>query len=107
LRLPYALLTARRNFTKVVQQTDIPVVAEIDGEELEGAPGDFMAFPTPAVPHHLKSPFDQELVYLMGGENWQFEIAEFPRLGKRMAKSGETFDVYDMSNAKPFGPLDT
>ena len=82
-------------------------VAEIDGEELEVGPGDFMAFPTPSVPHHLKNPFDQELVYLMGGENREFEVADFPRLAKRMVKSGENFEVYDMFNVKPFGPLET
>jgi hypothetical protein len=54
----------------------------------------------------FKKPFDQELVYLMGGENREFEVADFPRLGKRMVKSGEKFEVYDVSNAKPFGPLD-
>jgi len=35
----------------------------------------------------------------MGGENREFDVAYFPRLGKRMVKSGEKF-----SNAKPFGP---
>jgi uncharacterized cupin superfamily protein len=82
-------------------------IAEIDGEELEVGPGDFMAFPTPSVPHHLKNPFDEELAYLMGGENREFDVADFPRLGKRMVKSGEKFEVYDTSTAKPFGPLDT
>jgi uncharacterized cupin superfamily protein len=82
-------------------------IAEIDGEQLEIGPGDFMAFPTPSVPHHLKNPFDQDLVYLMGGENREFEVADFPRLGKRMVKSGEKFEVYEMSSVKPFGPLDT
>jgi uncharacterized cupin superfamily protein len=79
-------------------------VAEIDGEEFEVGPGDFMAFPAPSVPHHLKNPFDQELVYLMGGENREFDIADFPRLGKRIVKSGEKIEVYDISSAKPFGP---
>ena len=82
-------------------------IAEIDGEELEVGPGDFIAFPTPSVPHHLKNPFDRDLVYLMGGENREFDIADFPRLGKRMVKSGEKFEVYDSSNAKPFDPLET
>jgi len=41
----------------------------------------------------------------MGGENGEFEVADFPRLGKRMVKSGEKFEVYDVSDAKPFGPL--
>ena len=80
---------------------------EIDGEEIEVGPDDFIAFPTPSVPHHLKNPFDRDLVYLMGGENREFDIADFPRLGKRMVKSGEKFEVYDSPNAKPFGPLET
>jgi uncharacterized cupin superfamily protein len=79
-------------------------VGEIDGEEFEVGPGDFMAFPAPSVPHHLKNPFDQEFVYLMGGENRQFDMADFPRLGKRIVKSGEKIEVYDISSAKPFGP---
>jgi len=82
-------------------------IAEIDGEEIEVGPVDFIAFPTPSVPHHLKNPFDRDLVYLMGGENREFDIADFPRLGKRMVKSGEKFEVYDSPNAKPFGPLET
>jgi hypothetical protein len=41
----------------------------------------------------------------MGGENGEFEVADFPRLGKRMVKSREKFEVYDVSDAKPFGPL--
>ena len=59
------------------------------------------------IPHHLKNPFDQELVYLMGGENREIEVADFPRLGKRMVRSGEKIAIYDVSDAKPFGPLDT
>jgi uncharacterized cupin superfamily protein len=81
--------------------------AEIDGEEIDVASGVFMAFPTPSVPHHLKNPFDQELVYLMGGENRAMEIAGFPRLGKRMVRNREKIDVYEVSDAKPFGPLET
>jgi uncharacterized cupin superfamily protein len=80
-------------------------MAEINGEEIEVGPGDFMAFPRPSVPHHLKNPFDEDLVYLMGGENRQIEIADFPRLGKRMVRNGEKIDVYDAADAKPFGPL--
>jgi uncharacterized cupin superfamily protein len=59
------------------------------------------------VPHHLKNPFDQDLVYLIGGENREFEVADFRRLGKRMVKNGGNFEVYDASDAKPFGPLAT
>jgi uncharacterized cupin superfamily protein len=81
-------------------------VAEIDGKEFEVGPGDFMGFPTPSVAHHLRNPYNEDLVYLMGGENLDVEIADFPRLGKRMLRRGESIDIYGLSDAKAFGPLD-
>ena len=77
-------------------------VAEIDGEEHEVGPGDFMGFATPSVAHHLKNPFDSELVYLVGGEARDFEVADFPKLGKRMIRRGKTIEIYPLDAAKPF-----
>ena len=82
-------------------------VAEIDGEELEVAAGDFMGFPAPSVAHHLRNPHQEELVYLVGGETLDVEIADFPRLGKRMLRRGQDVEVYEISDAKSFGPLET
>jgi len=82
-------------------------VAEIDDEEFEVAAGDFMGFPTPSVAHHLRNPYDEDLVYLVGGENLDVEISDFPRLGKRMLRRGQDVEVYDVSDAKGFGPLET
>ena len=82
-------------------------VAEIDGEEFEVGSGDFMGFPTPSVAHHLRNTGNEDLVYLMGGENLEVEIAEFPRLGKRMLRHGDSIDIYDDSDAKPFGALES
>ena len=81
-------------------------VVEIDGEEFEVAAGDFMGFPTPPVAHHLRNPHDEELLYLVGGENLDVEIADFPRLGKRMLRCGQDVEIYEMSDARNFGPLD-
>jgi len=81
-------------------------VAEIDGEEFEVAAGDFMGFPTPDVAHHLRNPYDEDLVYLVGGENHEVEIADFPRLGKRMIRRGQDAEIYDTSDAHNFGPLE-
>lgn len=78
-------------------------VARIDGEEMDVHAGDFMGFPTPSVAHHLRNPFDEELVYLMGGESRQVEIAEFPDLGKRMLRRGSKVEIYDINDARPFG----
>lgn len=81
-------------------------IAEIDGEEFEVSAGDFMGFPTPSVAHHLRNPFDEELVYLMGGENLDVEIADFPRLGKRMLRREGNIEIYDTSSAQSFGPME-
>lgn len=82
-------------------------IAEIDGVEYEAGPGDFMAFPTPSVAHHLRNPFQEELVYLMGGENLDFEVADFPKLGKRMVKLNGKSIVYEFGDGKPMGPLES
>ena len=40
-------------------------------------PGDFVGFPTPSAAHQLRNPYDVEVVYLMGGEHKDIEIATF------------------------------
>jgi uncharacterized cupin superfamily protein len=79
-------------------------VAEIDGTEYEVSAGDFMGFSTPSVAHHLRNPFGEDLVYLMGGENLDHEVADFPKLGKRMVRRPNGIEVYDLADGKPFGP---
>ena len=82
-------------------------IAEIEGAEHDVGPGDFMAFPTPSVVHHLRNPFAQELVYLMGGEHLEFEVEDFPGVGKRMLRRGAAVDIYNLTDAKPFGPIES
>jgi uncharacterized cupin superfamily protein len=81
-------------------------VAEIDDKEYEVGPGDFLSFPTPSVAHHLRNPYEEDLVYLMGGENLGTDIADFPRHGKRMVKTPAGVTIYDLAAGKPFGPLE-
>jgi len=80
-------------------------LALIDGAEYEIAAGDFIGYPTPSVAHLMKNPGPDDLVYLSGGENLDFDIAEFPTLGKRMIRSGKEVEIYDVADAKTFGPL--
>src|SRR5579863_1900820 len=70
-------------------------VARIDGVEHEVGPGDFMAFPTPSVAHSLRNPFAEELVYLSGGERRDFEIVDFPDLGRRLVRRDQERTVYE------------
>jgi uncharacterized cupin superfamily protein len=76
-------------------------IAEIDGEEYEVGAGDFMGFPTPSVAHHLRNPFDEDLVYLSGGERHDLEIVDFPKLNKRVFfKSGKA-QMVDVDKLDP------
>jgi len=80
-------------------------VATIDGANYDLAAGDFIGYPAPSVAHLMRNPGPDDLVYLSGGENLDFDIAEFPTLGKRMVRSGQQVDIYDAADSKPFGPL--
>lgn len=80
-------------------------IAEIGDEEHEVGPGDFMGFPTPSVGHHLRNPFDEDVVYLAGGERRISEIADFPRVGKRVVRVGMSFSVYGIEEAGSMGPF--
>jgi uncharacterized cupin superfamily protein len=77
-------------------------VARIDGAEYEMSPGDFVAFPTPSVAHNMSNPFDEELVYLSGGEHREHEVADFPELGRRMVRIGEQLTIYNLADGRPF-----
>ena len=79
--------------------------AEIDGEDYAVGPGDFIGFPAPSVAHHLRNSGNEDLVYLMGGENLDAEIATFPKLGKKMVRVGDKVEIYDLDDAQEFGPL--
>jgi len=77
-------------------------IAQVDDEEYEMNPGDFIAFPTPSAPHVMVNPYKDELVYMMGGEHRNFEVADFPTLDKRMIRRGSDIEIYNLSDAKPF-----
>jgi uncharacterized cupin superfamily protein len=54
----------------------------------------------------MRNSFTEDLAYLFGGENLDYEIADFPKLGKRMLRRGQAIDVYELADTKPFGPLE-
>ncbi|MEM9538429.1 MAG: cupin domain-containing protein [Cyanobacteria bacterium P01_E01_bin.42] len=72
-------------------------IAEIGDREYEVEPGDFMGFGLPQQPHHLRNPFAEDLVYLMGGEAGRLDVGVFPRLGKRVIMDGESASIVEDS----------
>lgn len=81
-------------------------VVEIDGAEHLIGVGDFVGFAAPSVPHQLRNPFNRSLVCLIGGERAEIDIADFPRLGKRMFRRGDHMEVYDTADAEETAPAD-
>jgi uncharacterized cupin superfamily protein len=80
-------------------------IALIDDAEYAVEPGDFIGFPAPSVAHLMRNPGPEDLVYLSGGENREFDVADFPKIGKRMVRNGKQVDIYDIADAQPMGPL--
>lgn len=68
----------------------------------EIAAGDFIAFPTPSAPHLLRNNSDADIVYLTGGERAAFDVADFPRNGKRMVRIGDRATVYELAGGGSF-----
>ncbi|MFB2934595.1 cupin domain-containing protein [Aerosakkonemataceae cyanobacterium BLCC-F154] len=77
-------------------------IAEIDDTEYEVETGDFMGFGLPQKPHHLRNPFDEELVYLVGGEKAAVDIGVFPRHNKRAIRDGEQAYLVEESAFQDF-----
>jgi len=83
-------------------------VAEIDGQSHEVGPGDFMGFATPSVAHLLKNPYEEELVYLMGGEDQPLDVLDYPALDKRylLLRTATGTEFYELgAPIKPFGAV--
>jgi len=79
-------------------------IAEIDGQDYEMGPGDFLGFGTaPPIAHHMRNPFSEDLVYLAAGERRQTEIAEYPKLGKMMVRVGMAISVFESASAQAIG----
>lgn len=77
--------------------------ADINGETHAIAAGDFLAFHTdPPVAHLLRNSGEEDLLCLMGGENREFEIADYPRHNKRLVRHGEEMDIYPLDGAESF-----
>jgi len=84
-------------------------VAEIAGEKHLVGPGDFMGFATPAQAHTLRNTFEEECVYLMGGEDRPIDVVTYPDLGKRFLhmqteKGAEYYELGEPTT--PFGKPD-
>jgi uncharacterized cupin superfamily protein len=62
-------------------------IASIGEQSFAVGPGDFMGFPAPSPAHSLHNPFDEDLLYLMGGERHAVDAVHYPRIRRSMLKA--------------------
>ena len=75
--------------------------AEIDGRLHEVGPGDFMGFTAPGVAHHLTNPYEEDLVYLIGGERSTLDIGHFPKLRRHIVFGPSGINAVDDAALRP------
>ncbi|MCB1694164.1 MAG: cupin domain-containing protein [Pseudomonadales bacterium] len=75
-------------------------IAEIGSERIEVGPGDFMGFAQHSVPHNLHNPFDEDLVYLMGGNRSPIDVCDYPKINRRMYRVDGNKEYVDFENLK-------
>lgn len=73
-------------------------IAEIGEDEHEIGPGDFMAFTCHSLPHAMRNPYKEDLVYLMGGERNAIDICDYPRINRRMYREDGLKQYVDMEH---------
>lgn len=71
-------------------------IAEVGEEKIEIEAGDFMGFTAPSSPHCITNPFEEDLVYLVGGERLNFDVCDYPRLKKRLFYFNENRQLIDL-----------
>ena len=77
-------------------------VVDSGDETHEVGPGDFVSFPTPSRAHQLRNVSSEDVVYLTGGEHSELDVAEFPRLGKRLVRVGDRCTVHSLADGEKF-----
>jgi len=78
----------------------------LDSERHEVAAGDFIGFPANGPAHAMSNTGSGDLVYLVGGDRPEFDVSDYPRLGKRLyvyqGKDGRRYDLVDQQQVGAF-----
>jgi uncharacterized cupin superfamily protein len=64
-------------------------LAELGEDTVEVKAGDFMGFAPNSLAHAMSNPFDEDLVYLMGGTRLDYDICDYPKVNQRLYRVGE------------------
>ena len=72
--------------------------AEIGDKEIEIGPGDFIGYRKGGLPHAIRNTGDDVLTCLVIGQRLAQDVADYPRLGKRLYRNdGMPWDLADIA----------
>ncbi len=69
--------------------------AQIDGQMVEVAAGDFLGFPRNGVAHGLSNSGTEPLVLLVAGQRLEQDVCDYPQQNKRLYINGAREDMVD------------
>ena len=70
----------------------------IDETDYEVGAGDFIGYPAGGLPHTMKNTGSKVLRCIVVGQRLSHDVADYPRLGKRLYRYGKSNDLVDLEN---------
>lgn len=70
----------------------------IDETNYEISVGDFIGYPASGLPHTMKNTGSEVLRCIVVGQRLKSDIADYPRLGKRLYRYSQSDDLIDINN---------
>lgn len=70
----------------------------IDETDYEVGAGDFIGYPAGSLPHTMKNTGSEVLRCIVVGQRLEHDVGDYPRLGKRLYRNGQSSDLVDISN---------
>ena len=70
----------------------------IDETDYEVSTGDFIGYPAGGLPHTMKNTGTEVLRCIVVGQRLAHDIADYPRLGKRLYRYGDSKDLVEISD---------
>lgn len=63
--------------------------------------GDFVGFPMGGLAHSMKNTGEDDLVYLMGGTRPEMDVADYPRINRRLYILGDSRESVEWTDLNP------
>ena len=70
----------------------------IDETDYEVGAGDFIGYPAGGLPHTMKNTGSEILRCIVVGQRLVHDVGDYPRIGKRLYRYGQSNDLVDLKN---------